>query len=267
MAFTKIIPPVRVVTPKSGTPMVRIEVREHKKGITAGITLADSMLTSLPDYKNINYACVYIGQDEDAGKMRIEFIRAPVKAAEGKGKGRNVTFEKGYQLEEGALGVHKPHLGGANIIVPSFEGMPQFKVGRLPCPVVEQPDENGAFVVQLPVEQWQAAIALKNTAKQRSVITENAKRSNPEAPQLVNLAGAEIPAGEAHVKPIQYMKKKGFIVAKLGGDFWSIRADSVGSESERIDTAALLAQINRLRARETLKAIDRTRLVDETRLG
>lgn len=220
-----------------GRPMVSIAVRETKTGkISAALYLANSMVVSYEAFKGV---IVNVGTDENAGQLQVQFTKDEATFKLGKG----------------------PAQTGIISLVP-FAGMPDFKVGSLPCKLLEQAADS--FTIELPVAEWQAMRSAKRgmatapvygsaTLAKRTMIVGRDDLSRESAPHTVSNSTQDVTTKKHD--PIAYLTKKGHKIAKLAGVHWQL-------DGERVTQEAVVMLINKYRAKESLKTITAFDLID-----
>lgn len=249
MSFNKLIP-ARKIT--KGKAMVRIGAALKKTGaVSTMITIADTQLDSLGWNKPpITHVCLFEGVDNDRGKLCIE--PAP-------------------KDDEGAITLARFKYGGARITTAmNFADKPLKSMGMLPCTI--ESAEKGVLIINMPVEQWNAAGVYNPPEKPNNLTKRPVEATKPNSappvsnPKIIepqspmNILGQPI-TGDIYCRPTEYLAKKGIQLSKIGGDFWQYR-ETMG-ESERIDSNELLNRINKIRAKSGLPRIGKHQIVQE----
>lgn len=223
MSWTKLAPIVKT----SGRPMASASIVVNKDQVPKiHLILAATLKDEFGDPKR---ADVSVGEGENAGSILVEF------------------------LDTGAFDVRGFVHGGARIVLPVPDGLPDKPASNAPCVVGAKTRHTGlvcgsdpspvdSVVLRLPVEAWRRDIAegIRPPSGGSAIIPPPAAK--PSTPVV-----KPAPADDL-VDVVEYLGRKGLKVSRLAGGRFMLGGQTVLMP-------AVLAEVNKHRAEARLPAL------------
>jgi hypothetical protein len=292
MAFVKIVPPSkeRKRLQKADAP-VRVSVIKTKSGMRATMMIAPDTFSVLRDSGKHESLRVYVleGTDQDAGLIKLE----PTTSTDAKDGSRIISAVRGgygklYLPANYSLLPKEPtKTAKCTIITNSSCGLVVSLPDSWKKSAESPPKEEAAKIVHgdpqnsspkdIPIRTAAPGLVAKPKAASgfqpkkppvAKVSRVGAPKPSGEPQQLFNLLGQNVTGALDVIRPIEYLRRKGYTVIRQSDNQWKIKSSEFSAESvsepwRTIYTADLVSIINEARAKVGVSPITAAHLIDE----